>query len=532
MSMSKRNIFYGFALPAFLYSVWAVLFIYQSSFIALDGNRYYSLFDDAMISMRYAWNLSHGAGLVWNPGEYVEGYSNLFMVLFMSIMTAAFDKPSAVLAVQLSGIFVVVAIGCLTYLISDLTLKDKPRNHEVARLSMLSTICYFPLSYWTLLGMETGLLTLFFLIVVLMMLKWLNNSNPMHLIIAGFAAGLGFLTRNDSIILVTIAFVYLSYEIHSTWDRKRQIHILIAVGVYVLFIVAQLSFRLLYYGEVLPNTYVLKMYHFPLSVRLVGGFNFVVPFFLQLLLPLALTIFALILRPSRVKFLFFVFFVSLVCYQIWVGGDPWPVWRMITPAMPLLLFLSNAGIYDLLDSVLMRKMFGLIKSRTAFLAGVLIIFATNYPFREGWLVDKPSAISLLNAHNVNVAIAINSLTRPDASIGVFWGGVIPYYSDRYAVDFLGKSDKYIARLDPDLSGKVGWDGMKSVPGHNKYDLYYSIKLLKPTYVQSFYWGKQNISKWGRENYVRVVYRGPNGEITLKLLKNSPSVIWENGEILP
>jgi hypothetical protein len=26
-----------------------------------------------MISMRYAWNVSHGSGLVWNPGERVEG---------------------------------------------------------------------------------------------------------------------------------------------------------------------------------------------------------------------------------------------------------------------------------------------------------------------------------------------------------------------------------------------------------------------------------------------------------------------------
>ena len=32
--------------------------------------------DDAFISFRYAANLAHGRGLVWNPGERVEGYTN------------------------------------------------------------------------------------------------------------------------------------------------------------------------------------------------------------------------------------------------------------------------------------------------------------------------------------------------------------------------------------------------------------------------------------------------------------------------
>ena len=66
--------------------IWAAAFIYRSSFIAIDGKRYYCLFDDAMISMRYAWNFSHGLGLVWNPGEYVQGYTNLLMVLLMSLI--------------------------------------------------------------------------------------------------------------------------------------------------------------------------------------------------------------------------------------------------------------------------------------------------------------------------------------------------------------------------------------------------------------------------------------------------------------
>lgn len=37
--------------------------------------------DDAYISFRYATNLIHGHGLVFNPGERVEGYSNFLAPL-------------------------------------------------------------------------------------------------------------------------------------------------------------------------------------------------------------------------------------------------------------------------------------------------------------------------------------------------------------------------------------------------------------------------------------------------------------------
>lgn len=40
--------------------------------------------DDAYISYHYAENLAAGKGLVFNPGERVEGYSNLLYVLLMA----------------------------------------------------------------------------------------------------------------------------------------------------------------------------------------------------------------------------------------------------------------------------------------------------------------------------------------------------------------------------------------------------------------------------------------------------------------
>src|SRR5438105_2557104 len=39
------------------------------------------IIDDAYISFRYAWNFAHGQGLVFNPGEHVEGFTNLSWTL-------------------------------------------------------------------------------------------------------------------------------------------------------------------------------------------------------------------------------------------------------------------------------------------------------------------------------------------------------------------------------------------------------------------------------------------------------------------
>jgi hypothetical protein len=56
-------------------------FIWKNSFL-IAQERYFSLFDDAMVAMRYAKNLADGFGLRWNPGEPpVEGYTNLLWTL-------------------------------------------------------------------------------------------------------------------------------------------------------------------------------------------------------------------------------------------------------------------------------------------------------------------------------------------------------------------------------------------------------------------------------------------------------------------
>src|SRR5688572_32154475 len=100
------------AVLSLIYAGWAAKFIAWNS-IQTSHGRYFCLFDDAMISLRYAWNLAHGDGLVWNPGERVEGTTCFLFTLYMSLGALVFGKSGAALFVQITGLVLVLGVAWL-----------------------------------------------------------------------------------------------------------------------------------------------------------------------------------------------------------------------------------------------------------------------------------------------------------------------------------------------------------------------------------------------------------------------------------
>src|SRR5207248_3235995 len=99
----------SFAIASAATAFYAV-FMARTAF-SVGGRTYFSLFDDAMISMRYARNLAHGAGLVWNAGQHpVEGYTNSLWTVWMAVLhlTGVSDAKASLL-VMLSGAAILVA---------------------------------------------------------------------------------------------------------------------------------------------------------------------------------------------------------------------------------------------------------------------------------------------------------------------------------------------------------------------------------------------------------------------------------------
>ena len=74
---------------------------------------------------------------------------------------------------------------------------------------------------------------------------------------------------------------------------------------------------------------------------------------------------------------------------------------------------------------------------------------------------------------MRLGLLLKAHTRPGARIAHFWAGAAPYFSERPALDMLGKSDRHVARLRSSAEDYQ--------PGHNKYDAPYSLGL-KPDVV--------------------------------------------------
>jgi arabinofuranosyltransferase len=519
------------------FAVWSAAFIYQASIIAIDGKRYFALFDDAMISMRYAWNFSHGAGLVWNPGEYIQGYTNLLMVLLMSVSTLLFDKSTAALIIQISGIAFMLAIAYTSMRIADHFIQDDSyQRQSLIRVIVFScTLTYYPLVFWSLLGMETGLLTLLCLLGVLGALNYIENKQPQFMLLVSICFGLAYLTRNDSIIVAALAWLYITCGVIGSNARSKDIlHLGAGIGLYALFIIGQAIFQYSYYGELLPNTYYLKLTGMPLIERINNGIGYVTPFVIGAAFILAVSSLYVIVNFRKQSLLLISIAFAAIGYQIYVGGDAFVLWRMLSPSVPFIFILFICAIATFVDSL-----FNAVKVKDYFIhypnlpiryvteASIVLLtlmgsLSMNIRYLPWIYSAKISGGTKTFEFDINTALMINELTTSDASVGVFHAGLVPYYTGRQAIDFLGKCDRYIARLTPDLSGKISWSGMNSVPGHNKYDLNYSIKTLQPTYVERFYWGSQDLSEWASGKYVKVHFAGGS----LFFLKDSPSVLWE------
>src|SRR5262249_4070444 len=118
-----------------------------------------TLFDDALISMRYANNLTHGHGLTWNPGErpWVEGYTNLGWTLVMSLVLFVFPKNIAPIVVS------IIAGGLVlgSAFVGARLLRPFGRTTSIIAAGLIAT--YFPFVFWSLRGMEVAMLTLLLL---------------------------------------------------------------------------------------------------------------------------------------------------------------------------------------------------------------------------------------------------------------------------------------------------------------------------------------------------------------------------------
>jgi hypothetical protein len=233
---------------------------------------------------------------------------------------------------------------------------------------------------------------------------------------------------------------------------------------------AALVFRLAYYGSPLPNTYYLKMTGW--DGRTAAGLEYATRWLTQhgLLVLIAL---AAPLAPRRGPAIAVLAAVLLhLAYVAYAGGDELPKQRFFVPIVPLLLAVALVGAEQLAHRI--GGSGGPVMSPSPecqpfWLPWALVAVAGLGGALLPGLAD-PNGARRAQAEYGNVALGflVRANTKPDASVAHFWAGATAYFSERPAIDFLGKCDAVIAHE----TAKPGL--MK--PGHNKYDFDHSLAL--------------------------------------------------------
>jgi hypothetical protein len=510
------------------------LFIARSEASIPGLGSFFTLFDDAMVSMRYAANLAHGHGLVWNlTGHPVEGYTNFLWTLWMAFLHAVgLSGSSASLGVMITGAVLLLATAVAAGAVAR-GLTDAP---GVPLLAMLLTALAYPLVFWTLRGMEVGLLACLLVVGTVLALRLDERPSRRDAVLLAVVVAAATLTRDDAALLALVLAAWLILA-----SRTRRYGLAVA-AVVLLTVALHVVLRLALYGNALPNTYYLKLGGIPLGTRLDRGLWTLRDVAdATLWLPIVLAVTAVVSRRRALRRPGLLAAVVLVgfAYSVYVGGDAWEWFgyanRYLSVVLPLLLILASCGVGELLRAST-RGRIAFVGAASAALAVLLTSHADTTVRVTGGVgaavlvlaaqLSRAALVSTLvalaaafagstdwhayaqwahsNAESVaqdalytKTGVLLGQHTPSDATIAVVTAGAMPYYANRYAIDMLGKNDRHVAHLKPHPGPLY--------PGHNKWDYDYSIGKLRPDIVVQLWSDPPSSAQMADWGYVQVGY---------------------------
>jgi hypothetical protein len=434
------------------------------------------ILDDAFISFRYARNLADGLGLVFNPHERVEGYTNFLWTVALALgRCLGFDLP--VVATTLAAAAVVSTI-LLIWLLGrhlDSGGVGGPGGISIGGISGISgigaagaAVLFASLGIearYVLAGMETPA---FVCLLALALYLEVRGKSPLA---TGAILGLATLTRPEGALYLGVVVLYELALVRSP-GRQRLLATARLLAGFALLALPFFLWRYHYYGYALPNPYYVKV-DGPSGLLISRGLRLLAETVRQtsLELPAAFALLgALASRRRRERLLLLGFVLASVLFYVVVGGDftfffgP----RFLLPGLPPLLLLAMDGIGTL------ARLLPVGKAR-AIVAGCLFLALLgngiwfSHPNR---LADLKN-VSVVNRGWTELGRWLRRQPPPDATLAIGAAGIIPYYSERYTIDMLGLTDLHIAHLPIPLG--------RGIPGHEKSDDAYVLNR-NPDYV--------------------------------------------------
>ncbi len=285
--------------------------------------------DDAYISFRYVERWVEGQGLTFNPGERVEGFSN---PLWVGLLAAARRLlPSLAIADMARGLGFAAAIVSLVSM--AFAVKRSNAGRESLAVTYAAVILAFTPGFhvYATAGLETPLLGM---LVMLGVHSSLTDSFGARFRAAAYL-GLGAVCRPEAAL-----YCLLWWLLTSGWRRLRtgtgrELTIMAALGTPFLTYEA---FRVMYFGQLLPNTFLAKP---PGIFGGMFGVGYLLQWTIALGGPLLLVVWRLRrapLEPEARRLLTASAgpFLAAVGFVIYSSGDWMPFGRFLVPVAPLM----------------------------------------------------------------------------------------------------------------------------------------------------------------------------------------------------
>ncbi|NTU86375.1 MAG: hypothetical protein HGA45_44770, partial [Chloroflexales bacterium] len=461
--------------------------------VALSGRLWPAwLSDDAFISFRYAQNLAQGQGLVYNPGERVEGYTN-FLWTMLAALVVRLGGDVAVWS-HLAGVALGVAVVLLTYGLGS-RLAGSPWGLLAALIVGTSQSLLLYTGRGS--GLETGLFTLLLLAASERYLSALASSGGDEeialrpLVAAGLLLALAALTRPEGgLVFALTAGHLLVAPLVAAYGRggRRWLwaipwRALAALsGAFLAIFLPYFLWRLWYYGDLLPNTFYAKTGG-GLS-QVLRGLEYAGGFALTLggpLLLVALAPWAVGWRVALVSWRGYLLPVVLAytAYIVAVGGDHFRGERFFVPMLPMVAILLSDGI-AMLYAWAGRRAGGRARPAQALAARVALALALAAGALAALARTAPIDTTMQGLDESvwiwrEIGWWVADHTPPEASLAAAGAGAVAYYGQHETVDLYGLTEKHIGRLT--MEGMGG-----GVAGHEKRDPAYVLDVRRPTYI--------------------------------------------------
>jgi hypothetical protein len=404
----------------------------------------YFLCDDAFISFRYADHLAQREGLVWNPGERVEGYTNFLWVLFMAAGIRVGIEPELY-----SNVLGIASGVCLLTVLLIFCLRSAPKDYPLLWIAPLALAASRSFTAWCTGGLETMFFALLIFAGYLLYLRERErrSSRPLDSSLLFAAATL---VRPEGALFMAVAGAFFLGEMLSR--RRALLSGLVWLAPYIAVVGSHTIWRFAYYGYWLPNTFYAKVS----GALWERGFEYLSQFALEyhLLWFLPLAILALVIRPRFVTVLFTAVSVSYILYVAYIGGDRLE-FRFLVIIFPYLYWLLAQGLLRIASR----------NKAVAWGIGAALIVTTGFVSQRAQERSQLHGVANLPVITSYASQRVSEgkflrelieegLLSSDLVICVGGAGAVPYYTGWPTVDRRGLNDVTIARMPLEQRGLV------------------------------------------------------------------------------